>query len=131
MYQSPLDTTNLNLRSSKWWPPDLPLYLPPPIHYSNIAPEVKQLRITITILQHNVQRDFIFLKKDFGLRGWEEYEKVASILPTLEDKVLTLIQHHSEKPTTVRSIEEPAVSYAISREHQAHLGFLRWEMGEH
>jgi len=38
--------------------------------------------------------------------------KVISTLPTLEreDKVLTLIRHHSEKPTTVRSIEEPVLS---------------------
>lgn len=57
-----------------------------------------------------------FLKKEKKKRKTSVSEvgksmKVASILPTLErqDKLFTLIQQHSEKPTTVRSIEEPVL----------------------
>lgn len=131
MFLSPLDTTNLNLRSSKWWPPDLPPPLPPPVHYGNIAPEVKQRIITVTSLQHNVQRHLNFLKKDFSLRGWEEYE--SSFYPTyLRERG----QSFNTDPTSLwktyncklhRGIR--SVSYTISREHQAHLGFLGEEWG--
>lgn len=113
----------LSLRANKWRPPP-PLHLPAPNHCSNTAAEEERPSPPPSYKHTSRDTSFSYYRK--GSKSVLEVGRRPKYL------MAYLPERTAHFPTAPKSLWKACVtvSYAISREHRAHLGFLRGGMGD-